>query len=113
MMSCESIINVPILREREIHDAFLMYVSINYLYMSVYIGTMGLQDIIAGLADNPYFGAGFGLFGLGAAAAVARQATGVGMVLFRRHFVTTVEVTCKDKSYPWLLQWISEKGSLF
>ena len=25
--------------------------------------------------------------------------------------MTTVEVTCKDKSYLWLLQWISQKGA--
>jgi len=71
---------------------------------------MGLQEAVSGLADNPYFGAGFGLFGLGAAAAVARKGAALGMILFRRHCMTTVEVTCKDKSFPWLLQWISEKG---
>ena len=32
-------------------------------------------------------------------------------ILFRRHYMTTVEVTCKDKSYLWLLQWISQKGA--
>ena len=25
--------------------------------------------------------------------------------------MTTVEVTCKDKSYSWLLQWIASKGA--
>ena len=32
-------------------------------------------------------------------------------MLFRRHYMTTVEITCKDKSYAWLLQWISRKGA--
>ena len=35
----------------------------------------------------------------------------VGFILFRRHYMTTVEVTCKDKSYNWLLQWIATNGA--
>ena len=33
------------------------------------------------------------------------------MVLFRRHYMTTVEVTCKDKSYPWVLEWLATRGA--
>ncbi|XP_049517142.1 mitochondrial chaperone BCS1 isoform X3 [Dermacentor silvarum] len=29
------------------------------------------------------------------------------MVLFRRHYMITLEVPCRDKSYQWLLQWIT------
>ncbi len=72
---------------------------------------MGLPEVLGGLTDNPYFGAGFGLFGVGLAATAARKGAQVGMILFRRHCMTTVEVTCKDKSYQWLLQWISQKGA--
>ena len=72
---------------------------------------MGLSELVAGLSDNPYFGAGFGLFGVGAAAALAKKGSQVGVILFRRHWMTTVEVTCRDKSYPWLLQWITTKGA--
>ena len=35
----------------------------------------------------------------------------VASILFRRHYMTTVEVTCKDKSYSWLLDWITKKGA--
>ena len=35
----------------------------------------------------------------------------VGMILFRRHQMTSVEITCKDKSYPWLLDWLASKGA--
>lgn len=35
------------------------------------------------LSDNPYFGAGFGLFGLGAGAALLRKGVQVGAILFR------------------------------
>ena len=38
---------------------------------------MGIVDLISGLTENPYFGAGFGLFGVGAGAAVLRKFTQV------------------------------------
>ena len=25
--------------------------------------------------------------------------------------MTSVEITCKDKSYPWLLDWLASKGA--
>lgn len=67
--------------------------------------------MVSSLADNPYFGAGFGLFGLGAGTAVLRKAFMIGSILFRRHYMTTLEVPCRDKSYQWLLMWITERGA--
>lgn len=72
---------------------------------------MGLTEIVGGLADNPYFGAGFGLFGLGAVAAVTKKASQLSVLLFKRHYMTTVEVTCQDKSFQWLLQWMTRRGA--
>ncbi|XP_046990533.1 mitochondrial chaperone BCS1 [Schistocerca americana] len=72
---------------------------------------MTLTELLSGLSDNPYFGAGFGLFGVGASAAVLRKVLQGGMILFRRHYMITLEVPCRDKSYQWLLQWITEKGA--
>ena len=72
---------------------------------------MGYGEILTSLSENPYFGAGFGLFGVGFGAAVMRRAGQFGFIMFRRHYMTTVEVTCKDKSYDWLLNWISKKGA--
>ncbi|XP_049852911.1 mitochondrial chaperone BCS1 [Schistocerca gregaria] len=72
---------------------------------------MTFTELLSGLSDNPYFGAGFGLFGVGAGAAVLRKVLQGGMILFRRHYMITLEVPCRDKSYQWLLQWITEKGA--
>lgn len=70
-----------------------------------------MSNFLSALGDNQMFGAGFGLLGLGFAAGAARKGAQIGMVMFRRHYMTTVEVTCKDKSYSWLLGWISQKGA--
>jgi len=67
--------------------------------------------MLASLGDNQMFGAGFGLLSVGLAAQFARKGMQVGMVLFRRHYMTTVEVTCKDKSYPWVLEWLATRGA--
>lgn len=72
---------------------------------------MTFSELLSGLSDNPYFGAGFGLFGVGAGAAVLKKMLQGGMILFRRHYMITLEVPCRDKSYQWLLQWITEKGA--
>ncbi|XP_064455797.1 mitochondrial chaperone BCS1-like [Ornithodoros turicata] len=71
---------------------------------------MTIAEYIAQLGSNPYFGAGFGLFGVGAGVALLRKASQVGMILFRRHYMMTLEVPCRDKSYQWLLQWITNNA---
>ncbi|XP_011499114.1 PREDICTED: mitochondrial chaperone BCS1 [Ceratosolen solmsi marchali] len=72
---------------------------------------MTFIEYVQTLSDNPYFGAGFGLFGLGAGAAVLRKGLQAGLILFRRHYMITLEVPCRDKSYEWLLKWITYKGA--
>ena len=49
-----------------------------------------MEAILASLGENPYFGAGFGLFGVGAAATVGRKALQAGVIVFKRHYVTTL-----------------------
>ncbi|XP_071950080.1 mitochondrial chaperone BCS1-like [Antedon mediterranea] len=68
---------------------------------------MTIKDIISSLGDNPYFGAGFGLVGLGSLLALAKKGSQYGMIAFRRNFMMTLEVPSRDKSYYWLLQWIT------
>jgi len=70
-----------------------------------------MSNMISALGDNQMFGAGFGLLSLGFAATAARKGAQVGLILFRRHYMTTVEVTCKDKSFNWLLGWIAQRGA--
>ncbi|VDP00257.1 unnamed protein product [Soboliphyme baturini] len=64
---------------------------------------MVLHELIVSLSDNPYFGAGFGLFGLGTAAAFARKGFQIGMLVFRRKCMISVEVTSEDKCYSWFV----------
>lgn len=72
---------------------------------------MTFMDYISALSDNPYFGAGFGLFGLGAGAALLKKGLQGSIILFRRHYMITLEVPCRDKSYQWLLQWLTREGA--
>lgn len=53
---------------------------------------MPLVEVISSLKDNPYFGAGFGLVGVGALLAALRKGVQFGTVLFRRQFMITLEV---------------------
>ncbi|XP_073971549.1 mitochondrial chaperone BCS1 isoform X2 [Rhodnius prolixus] len=40
-----------------------------------------------------------------------RKGLQASLVLFRRHYMITMEVPCRDKSYQWLLQWITIRGA--
>lgn len=72
---------------------------------------MTITEYINSLSDNPYFGAGFGLFTVGAFGAVLRKGFQASQIMFRRHCMTTMEVHSRDKSYQWVLQWMTEKGA--
>jgi len=72
---------------------------------------MGFQDYLTSLADNPYFGAGAGLFGVGVVTQAARKGSVILSSLLKRKYVLTMEVPSSDKSYEWLMTWITTKAA--
>lgn len=88
--------------------------------------SMTVVEFVSSLTNNPYFGAGFGLFGVGAGAALLRRGwykvsffpfqpyillihsfvqRQAGLVLFRRHYMMTLE----GRQFPSLMKmfWLS------
>lgn len=64
----------------------------------------------AGIADNPYFAAGFGLLGVGAGLTLARQGAARLAHLVQRRYVASLEIASKDPSYYWVLQWLARNS---
>ena len=62
------------------------------------------------LDGNPYFTAGFGLGVLGTGLAALRGAGKTAFTLAQRHLLVTLEVTSKDRAYPWVLQWLTAQA---
>ncbi|KAL1523526.1 hypothetical protein AB1Y20_018463 [Prymnesium parvum] len=62
------------------------------------------------LESNPYFSAGFGLGILGTGLAALRGGARAALTLAQRHLLVTLEVTSKDKAYPWVLHWMTHQA---
>ena len=69
-----------------------------------------LPAMPAFLEGNPYFSAGFGLGLLATASAAMRGAGKAAVTMAQRHLLVTLEVTSKDKAYPWVLQWLTRQA---
>jgi len=65
-------------------------------------------EIAASIANNPYFGAGAGLLGVGTAAALTRRAYQLATREARRRYLVSIELQHTDKSYQWFLHWMSK-----
>jgi len=68
------------------------------------------QQLFDSLSANPYFSAGFGLFGIGTVAAIGRGAMQLSLVLGRRHLLSSIQVPCNDKAYTWFLDWLGREA---
>jgi chaperone BCS1 len=64
------------------------------------------------LGNNPYFSAGFGLGILGTGLALLRGAGRTSVALAQRHFLVTLEVTSKDRAYPWVLNLLNAHAAV-
>lgn len=60
------------------------------------------------MMDNQLFGAGVGVAGLGVGVAIMRRAVMSGILFAQRNLTTSLEIPSKDRSYPWVLQWINK-----
>jgi chaperone BCS1 len=61
---------------------------------------------MTGMMDNPYFGAGFGLLGLGTGVALLRRGGQLAMEAAKRKYIVSIEIPHTDKSYFWFLNWM-------
>jgi mitochondrial chaperone BCS1 len=70
-------------------------------------GGNGDSSAIGQLFSNPFFTAGFGLAALGAAARYGTLGLRRGGELLRRRMLVDLEITRHDKSYEWILNWMT------
>ncbi|GAA5871224.1 hypothetical protein JCM16303_000685 [Sporobolomyces ruberrimus] len=72
----------------------------------------GLRGLVQDALDsNPYFSAGFGLMALGVGAQILRRSAVYGATLAQRRMLVSLEISSKDPSYLWFLQWMSQQSA--
>ena len=60
--------------------------------------------------DNQFFSGGLGLAAMGVGLSFLRKSSATLNMLARRHLMMTLEVTSKDVTYPWVLNWLNAHG---
>jgi chaperone BCS1 len=70
-----------------------------------------MLDFQSIISSNPFFTGGFGLAVVAAGAQIFRSGTSVAIKLMKKNFLVTLEVTIKDKSYPWILKWLYSRSA--
>ncbi|KAI9758068.1 MAG: hypothetical protein M4579_003199 [Chaenotheca gracillima] len=66
------------------------------------------SGFLSQFTSNPFFTAGFGLAGLGAALAFTQKGVRHGAALLKRKMLVDVEISRNDESYQWFLHWMSQ-----
>ena len=61
-------------------------------------------------SDNPFFTGGFSLALLGGSFALFRRGWTLSLGLARRYCLSSLEITSKDRSFPWVLHWLAKQG---
>lgn len=61
--------------------------------------------------NNPFFTGGFGLALVGGGFALMRRSWSLVQALGRRHLLSTMEITSKDRAFPWVLQFLTANGA--
>ncbi|TKA26121.1 hypothetical protein B0A50_04617 [Salinomyces thailandicus] len=67
----------------------------------------GEGSLFSQLFNNPFFTAGFGLAGLGAALRYGSQGLRAGASMLRHRMLVDLEITRHDESYNWVLNWMT------
>uniref|UniRef100_A0AC35UAB9 Mitochondrial chaperone BCS1 n=1 Tax=Rhabditophanes sp. KR3021 TaxID=114890 RepID=A0AC35UAB9_9BILA len=70
-----------------------------------------ISETISSLTSNQFFSAGAGLAGLGFAATLGRRFMIIGNALFRRRFMTSLQLNNEDPAYSWVLDYINKQSS--
>ena len=70
-----------------------------------------MEDLMTLLPlDNQFFSGGLGLAAMGVGLSFLRKSSATLQMLARRHLMMTLEVTSKDVTYPWVLNWLNAHG---
>ncbi|QIW95105.1 hypothetical protein AMS68_000623 [Peltaster fructicola] len=69
--------------------------------------TTGNGSLVSQLLSNPFFTAGFGLAGIGAAVRYGSLGLRRGAELVKRRLLVDLEITRHDESYEWMLNWMT------
>eukprot|EP00633_Aureoumbra_lagunensis_P005998 CAMPEP_0197315624 /NCGR_PEP_ID=MMETSP0891-20130614/39148_1 /TAXON_ID=44058 ORGANISM="Aureoumbra lagunensis, Strain CCMP1510" /NCGR_SAMPLE_ID=MMETSP0891 /ASSEMBLY_ACC=CAM_ASM_000534 /LENGTH=474 /DNA_ID=CAMNT_0042804697 /DNA_START=37 /DNA_END=1458 /DNA_ORIENTATION=+ len=70
-----------------------------------------IEEMLKSGPMGAVFAGGAGVAVMGLALGVARSSSRIVVTSLQRQLTTTLEVTSKDASFPWILHWLHEKGS--
>ncbi|ORY87477.1 BCS1 N terminal-domain-containing protein [Leucosporidium creatinivorum] len=72
----------------------------------------GLRGMMSSYLDsNPYFSAGFGLMAVGVGLTFLRRSAVQAATIAQRRMLVSLEISSKDPSYLWFLQWMSQQAA--